>query len=142
MTSGSNAFLDDFAGSWTCGNASYHSAWRIEPAPGKSEWAEVSYGEPQAPAGIAFVGPIEQEKTYVYNDFHTDGSLARLSSPVAVDHVWIWTGTYYPQGKAADPTPYITWTLTPKGTIERHFAQRMQGKTIDRGSDTCSRTQI
>lgn len=135
-----NLFLSAFAGTWTCGNARYHAQWRISAAAGKSEWAQIQYGPIDAPDGTAFAGSLPQEHAYVYNDFHNDGSFARLSSPGPVNGVWTWTGTYYPRGGAADFAPYITWAIASNGTIERHFAKKTDKGLIDSGSDVCTRT--
>lgn len=131
-------FLAAFAGSWTCGNTQYRAPWSIAQAAGKSAWSVVRYGPPDAPGGTAYVGPLPQEHGYIYEDFHVDGSYARLSSPGPVNNVWTWTGTYFPHGGAADSTPYITWTLV-KGTIERRFAQKLPQGIVERGTDTCTR---
>lgn len=134
-------FFRDFGGSWTCGNDKYHASWWIT-SPDGNAWTIVSYGTDKLHlGGTAYVGWLPQENAYVYTDFHSDGALAQLSSPLPVsDHTWHWTGVYYPVGGAKDTTAEITWTLMPNGTIERKFGQRINGKLIDKGSDTCTRS--
>jgi hypothetical protein len=129
-------FYDDFAGSWICGNATNHATWRIDSAPG-DYWTTVVYGDSARPDGHAYVGYLEQEGVYVYNDYHADGSLARLTANPPSDHTWVWTGTYFPYGGAADDTPYISWKLLPNGTIARTFGKRVNGRVTELGSDTC-----
>ena len=140
-TSAATQFFQDFGGSWTCGNDTYHAQWTIS-SPDGNAWTIVTYGiDKQHLGGTAYVGWLPQENAYVYNDFHSDGALAQLSSPLPTgNQTWHWTGTYYPVGGAKDATPDITWTLMPNGTISRKFAQRINGKLIDKGSDTCTKT--
>jgi hypothetical protein len=134
-------FLDDFAGVWTCGNASYRERWEITPAgDGRQQWAGVVYGDPASPDGHAVVGLLVHERVWIYDDFHTDGSYAHLYAQPPKDHVWVWTGSYYPLDAARDDAPIITWTLTPQGTIERTFAKRSaEGGAIAMGGDTCKK---
>jgi hypothetical protein len=130
-------FFDDFRGNWTCGNASYRAQWSVT-SPDGDYWTIVQYGlDAQHPGGTAYVGWLAQKNVFFYNDFHNDGSFAQLTAPPPTNRVWHWTGVYYAAGKQADPTADITWTLTPNGTIVRRFAQRIDGKIIDRGSDVC-----
>ena len=135
-----NLFLSQFGGTWTCGNDRYHAAWTIAQAPGESTWATVTYGPPSHPGGSAFVGWLAQEQHYVYEDFHSDGSFARLSAAPPKDGIWTWTGDYFPQGGNKDSDAVITWTLTPDGSIARRFAKRTPTGLEDRGSDHCTRT--
>ncbi len=140
VTSAATQFFHDFGGSWTCGNENYHTQWSIT-SPAGTAWTLVTYGtDKDHLGGTAYVGWLPQENAYLYSDFHTDGALARLSSPLPSDgRTWHWTGVYYPVGGAKDTTPDITWTLMPNGTIQRKFAQRINGKVIDRGSDICTK---
>ena len=133
-------FFNDFGGSWTCGNSQYHAQWSIT-SPEGNYWTIVQYGvDLQHPGGTAYVGFLPQKNAYVYNDFHADGSLAQLSSPLpGADHTWRWTGVFYQTGKDPDPNGDITWTLTPKGTIERHFRKVVNGTPKEMGSDTCTK---
>ncbi len=143
LVTGGEQFLQMFSGVWTCGNATYHERWEIRPhaghdAPGAG-MADVVYGDPQHPDGFAYVYYVPGAKEFRYDDFHADGAQAHLSATAPVNGSWEWTGTYYPSGAAADPGPDITWTLTSAGTIARTFAQRVNGKAIVRGSDTCTK---
>jgi len=139
-TSAATQFFQDFGGSWTCGNDKYHAAWSIA-SPRDSKWTIVTYGDDREHLdGTAYVGWLPQENAYVYIDFHADGALAHLTSPLPKgDHTWSWTGVYYAVGGAKDTTPDITWTLMPNGTIQRKFGQRIDGKLIEKGSDTCTK---
>ncbi|MDE2480713.1 MAG: hypothetical protein KGN02_00810 [bacterium] len=143
-TSSATAFLDDFAGSWRCGNARYHESWRIarhpNPALPAVTIADVSYGDPAHPDGMAFVYFAPSEHGFRYDDFHADGAQSHLHAALPRDHRWEWTGTYEPAGAALDPSVDVIWTREPDGSIARIFAQRIGGKTIVRGSDRCERT--
>jgi len=133
----SSQFLADFKGTWNCGG----STWTIASAPGNSAWATVTYGKGDTIWGTAYVGWVEQQRRYIYRDFHNDGAVAELSSPApGADHTWVWTGTYYPMGQPADPNPHITWTYQPPNTIVRHFAKQQDGQFVDMGSDRCTRS--
>jgi len=139
-TNGSQ-FLQMFSGMWTCGNATYHERWEIAPHQGhdvQGAWiADVVYGDPKHPDGFAYVYFVPGASQFRYDDFHVDGSQSHLTAPSPTNNAWEWTGVYYPDGAAADPTPDITWTLTSQGTIARTFAQRIGGKIVPRGSDSC-----
>lgn len=138
------AFLDQFSGAWTCGNAHYHEAWRIgphvgTPVPGVA-YADVEYGDPARPDGRAFVYYNPTEHAFRYDDFHADGTQSHLTSPGPVDGVWAWTGIYYPIDGQADPSVYVTWKLEPDGSIARVFAQHFGKRIVTRGADRCART--
>lgn len=139
-TSVATQFFDDFGGTWSCGNATYHSYWSIDSPPG-NYWTIVSWGaDKEHVGGRAYVGWIPQTQEYVYEDFHNDGSYSQLHASAPAGHRYEWTGVYYAAGATQpDTSGDITWELTPKGTIERHFAQTVGGKRIDRGSDVCTR---
>lgn len=135
-TSVSSSFLDDFAGKWLCGARKI--LWNIQPS--GPRWTTVTYGDPEHPYGVAYVGFLEADNVLSYNDFHTDGALARLTSPPPTNHVYHWSGTYYPVGNPKDTSGDIYWTLTPSGTIHRDFGQIVNGKRIARDSDDCVKT--
>lgn len=139
-TAGSQ-FLQMFSGIWTCGNASYHERWEIKPHVGHDApdaWiADVTYGDPAHPDGFAYVYYVPGANEFHYDDFHLDGSQAHLSAAPPLAKRFEWTGMYYPDGGTPDPGPDVTWTLNDDGTISRTFAQRVNGKAITRGSDTC-----
>lgn len=134
-------FLDDFGGTWTCGNANYHERWDIRAFAGHAPLAEVVYGDPAKPDGYAFVYLVPDENVFRYDDFHADGAQAHLTAPIPSNHTWNWTGTYDPIGAATDPNPDIIWTLTSKDTIERHFRKKINGTPVEQGSDICTRSQ-
>jgi hypothetical protein len=135
---GASPFFDDFGGAWTCGNASYHEQWDIH-RDGNNPWIAVVYGDEANPDGHAVVGWLPQAKTWVYDDFHADGAYAQLTAEAPQDHVWVWTGTYFPRDGTPDPNPHITWKLMPDGTIARTFAKRTGSTITTMGSDTCRR---
>lgn len=137
----SGTFLGDFGGNWMCGNAQYHERWAISPHPGANataQMADVRYGDAASPDGFAYVYFVPAEDEWRYDDFHADGGQSHLHSAGSHNGVWTWTGIYYPAGGAADPSVYITWQRTSDGYLERHFAQKINGKTIDRGVDSCT----
>lgn len=133
-------FFQDFGDSWICRTARYQSYWSIN-SPAGNYWTIVAWGADKAHlGGRAYVGWLPQTQRYVYEDFHNDGSFSQLHANAPVDHRYEWTGTYYAAGaKAPDSSGDIIWQLTPNGTIERHFAQVIDGKRVDRGSDACTR---
>jgi len=137
------AFLKDFTGVWTCGNASYHERWEIRPHRGydapNASMADVVYGDPQKPDGFAYVYFVPGANEFRYDDFHADGAQSHLTSPGPAGDAWEWTGTYYPKGAPADPGPDIIWTLSTPTTIARTFSQRVNGAPIQRGADSCTR---
>jgi hypothetical protein len=139
-TSLATQFFDDFGGTWTCANGNSRSYWNVE-SPNGNAWTIVSWGRDKDHiGGRAYVGYLPQTNRYIYEDFHDDGSFSQLHAPPPAGHRYEWTGDYYAAGAAAvDPSADIVWQLTPKGTIERHFAQRLDGKLVDRGSDTCTK---
>ena len=143
LTGNGSQFLQMFSGVWTCGNAHYHERWEVVPHRGtdtQGAWmADVAYGDPQHPDGFAYVYFVPGANQFRYDDFHIDGSQSHLTAPPPTNGAWEWTGTYYPDAAAPDPGPDITWRLTPQGTIARTFAQRVNGKAIVRGSDTCTK---
>lgn len=132
-------FFNDFGGNWTCGNDKYHSQWSIT-SPDGNYWTIVAYGLDAAhPGGTAYVGWLPQEHVYVYDDFHNDGSLAKLTAPVPSNGVWHWTGTYDASGAATPDTgPDITWTRK-NDTIVRTFGKRVNGAVQPMGNDTCTK---
>ena len=139
-TSLATQFFDDFGGTWNCANASYHSYWNID-SPDGNYWTIVSWGQDKDHiGGRAYVGYLPQTKQYVYNDFHNDGSFSQLHAAAPAGHRYEWTGSYYAAGAAAvDTSADITWELASNGTIERHFAQIVNGRRVERGSDTCTK---
>lgn len=129
------SFLDDFKGSWLCGTQK--TPWTI--AASGDRWATVTYGEPEHPYGVAYVGYLDAEKSFSYNDFHTDGGLARLTSPASENHTYHWTGVFYPVGKEKDTSADIYWKLSPKGTLVMEFGQMINGTRTPRGEQECTK---
>jgi hypothetical protein len=128
-----STFLDDFTGTWLCGEQK--TVWNIQPW--RDRWAQVTYGDPEHPYGVAYVGFLEADNVISYNDFHADGALARLTSPPPTNHIYHWSGAYYPLGKPKDTSGDIYWTLTPSGTLHRDFGQIVDGKRKALAADEC-----
>ena len=127
------SFIDDFKGTWLCGDAK--TKWTI--APYGDRWATVKWGDPANPGGVAYVGYLDADNVFAYNDFHGDGAMARLTSPAPTNHSYHWTGSYYAVGQAKDDSADIFWKLTPMGTIHRDFGQMVNGVRVPRGADEC-----
>ena len=141
---GSDWFLNDFGGVWTCGNAGYHERWDIHTLAGHRQIAEVIYGDPNKPDGYAFVYFVPSVHQYRYDDFHADGAQSHLTATVplvkpGIPIKWDWTGTYYPMNQPVDPNPDITWERASQSTIERVFRKRVNGAPVEQGRDTCTK---
>lgn len=132
------AFLNDFGGTWTCTNGTYHVRWDIHPLAGHPSIAEVVYGDPAKPAGFAFVYFVPGAEQFRYDDFHADGAQAHLTSSPPTNGAWEWSGVYYPIGNNPDTSGDIIWQRTAT-RIERHFRQRVNGTPVERASDVCTK---
>jgi hypothetical protein len=93
------AFLTAFGGSWVCaptgpGAAYAHATrWQIGAIAG-NPWTRVAYAAHGA-GGHAIVGYLPFERTWIYQDYHDDGSFADNRSPGPdAGGVWTWTGVY------------------------------------------------
>lgn len=112
-----NAFLQMFGGNWTCSGS---VPWSITAAPG-GEWARVTWGDQHAKdGGIAYVGYLPQEKQWVYQDFHYDGSFALTTSKGPDGSSWTWAGGGY-YTKDAVLHGMVVWRLASPSLIERTF---------------------
>ena len=127
------SFLDDFKGTWLCGDQK--TPWTI--AESGDRWATVTYGASEHPYGIAYVGYLDSEKSFVYNDFHSDGGFAQLSAPEPKNHIYHWTGTFFAVGKDKDPTTDIYWTKLKPDTFLMDFGQMINNMRTPRGSQKC-----
>lgn len=93
-----NAFLSAFGGTWACtphlpGNAvAPASTWTIAPAR-QSAWAVVRWSA-RGGNGTAFVGYLAPDQSWIYEDFHSDGSFATNTSPGPQNGIWTWSGTF------------------------------------------------
>lgn len=91
-----NVFLRMFAGTFACTPhvpgvvGAPVSTWTIAAVP-KSTWSTVHWATHSA-NGTAFVGYLPLEKQWIYEDFHSDGSLAENSAPAPANGVWTWSG--------------------------------------------------
>lgn len=139
----SNAFLHDFAGSWSCSAPEQTaSEWRIAAVPG-SLWARVDWGLDASgvAAGTAFVGYIEQQQRWVYRDFHGDGSYANIHGYRAADGTWTWSGPYFRADAKPGTAPLdgvITWKRVDATHVARTYAQRIGARVTPEGSDICT----
>lgn len=130
-------FAQAFAGAWTCHEQGTNVPWSISTAPG-SAWTIVRWGsQTDAGGGIAFVGYVEPNQQWIYEDFHYDGSYATNTSSGPKDSVWTWAGTYY-NGQAV-MHGVVTWKLTGPTRIDRTFASVSNGKTTPSGADYCTK---
>lgn len=112
-----NAFLQMFGGNWTC---SGNVPWNITAAPGGT-WTRVEWGDQRSKTGgIAYVGYVPQEKQWVYQDFHYDGSFALTTSKGPDGATWTWAGGGY-YTKDAVLHGKIVWRLASPTLIERTF---------------------
>lgn len=136
LSGGAGAFLDDFRGTWNCGG----TTWTIAQAPGDSSWASVTYAGRKTVYGTAYVGWLPQLQSFVYRDFHNDGSLAELTSAPPTDNTWTWTGAYYAGTEPVDTHGRVTWTYKAPGTIVRHFGKEQDGKYVELGHDECAKS--
>jgi hypothetical protein len=92
-----SAFLRAFGGTWACtphvpGVAGAPvSHWTIAAAP-RSAWTVVQWtGRTQN--GTAFVGYLTPDQQWIYDDYHSDGSLSASTSSGPQNGTWTWSGT-------------------------------------------------
>jgi hypothetical protein len=113
----SSAFLSMFGGAWACtphvpGVVSAPvSAWTIAAAP-SSAWTTVHWSARGA-SGTAFVGYVAPEKTWIYEDFHSDGALSQNTAAAPQNGVWTWIGTYTTPQRVTHGA--VQWKRTPGG---------------------------
>lgn len=136
-----------FLGNWTCSGtvpangghpaSTYHTPNRFALAPG-SQWITNRWGPENPDGGIAYIGYVPGQKQWVYEDYHYDGSMARVTSPGLQDGKWIWSGPYYPAGGGV-LHGRIVYVLRDKTRYDRIF-EAPQGTGWHRlGGDTCTR---
>jgi hypothetical protein len=93
-----NAFLSAFGGTWACTPhtpgvvAAPVSHWSIAQVPG-SAWVVVHWNA-RAENGTAFVGYLVPDQQWIYDDFHSDGSLSANTSSGPQNGTWTWEGTF------------------------------------------------
>ncbi len=139
----SNAFLNDFGGTWRCSaKGEPASLWRIARVSG-SRWVRVDWGfrADGRPSGSAFVGYIPARGIWFYRDFHGGGSYANLHGTRAKDGTWTWSGPFYPYSAPLGSAPLagrITWKRNDARHILRTFASLEHGKLVPHGGDICT----
>ena len=131
-------FAQAFGGMWTCHSNGADVPWVIAPAPG-SAWTTVRWSnQSNADGGIAYVGYVEPNKQWVYEDFHYDGSYAVNTSEGPHDNQWSWSGTYYLGQRTMHGQ--VIWKLASPARIERTFIVVDNGKATPSGADYCTKT--
>ena len=137
-----------FRGAWTCtvrASAPPHkvrfiSHWTFAPADAGG-WMRLSYGSGGEIGGNAVVGYLAKEHTWIYEDFHTDGSYAHERGSIA-NGVWTWAGTYYPPHGAAPITGKVEWHTKSRAAFEMLFYPPGASSTsAPSGKQSCVRTQ-
>ncbi len=99
---------------------------------------EVCCGKPEALDGTARFGYVTGLKSWVYRDFHTDGSYADLSARFITPDRWEFTGPYYPAGADAPLDGVIGYRIVSPTQYARTFASRRPDGSIEpSGGDTC-----
>lgn len=142
-------FVNTFGGTWSCvvtvpATAAhpaqiFTSIWTIE-SPKGTNWTIVRYASPAGVLyGTAYVGFVPQLGAWVYDDFHADGALARVSSPGPVNSVWEWRGSYYPIGGSTDTSGDILWKSVSLLRFERQYRKIVNGEPQDMGRDVCTK---
>jgi hypothetical protein len=117
-----NAFLSAFGGTWACtpqlpGVASAAvSRWTIAPAP-HSAWVVVHWSTRSQTGGTAFVGYLQPDQQWIYDDFRSDGSFSANTSSGPQNGTWTWEGTF----------------TTPERELHGAIQWRREGKNFRQG---------
>lgn len=129
-------FAQTFGGTWTCHSQGAGYPWIIASAPGGA-WTSVRWAnQTNADGGIAYVGYVEPNKQWIYEDFHYDGSYAINTSDGPHGNVWTWAGTYF-NGQNTQHGQ-VVWKLSSATRIDRTFVQIVNGKAAPpAASDYC-----
>ncbi len=140
-------FAQAFTGSWNCsqhiaaasGRPAHimHSDWIIAPAAGSRNWTIVRWGPHGEQGGTAYVGYVPRLRTWLYDDFHGDGSYARSTSRGPHGGTWAWYGTYYTSDAQLSYGP-ILWSVK-NNRLERKYEQTVAGHTRQLGADSCAK---
>jgi hypothetical protein len=134
-----NAFLSAFGGTWSCTPhipgvvAAPRSRWTIAQAP-QSSWVVLHWSARTA-NGTAFVGYLGHDQTWVYDDFHSDGSLTANTSPGPVNGVWTWSGSFTTQQRLHHGA--IQWRREGKG-FRQSFGRLIGASFVESASATCA----
>jgi hypothetical protein len=137
-----NAFLSAFGGSWSCTPhipgvvAAPRSRWTIAQAP-KSSWIVVRWSARDA-NGTAFVGYLGHDQAWVYDDFHSDGSLTANTSPGPENGVWTWSGSLTSQQRLQHGA--IQWRRDGAG-FRQSFGRLIGPSFLESASATCLRVK-
>lgn len=137
-----NAFLSAFAGSWTCGLHSPGSHvppthWRIAAVPGSS-WTSVRWSANGHPGGIAYVGYLAPDKSWIYEDFHDDGSYGTAGSPGPLNGTWTWSGAFTSSQRTLHGA--AVWRRTNPVTIRMGFGRLVGTSFRETSYNECRRT--
>jgi hypothetical protein len=125
-----------FVGKWTCGGV----PWSFAPLLAGSSWIEISYGRAGNPDGTAVMGYVTGLGTWVYRDFHADGSYADLTSPGLVDGRWVWSGPYYRAAGGPALNGRITYVEVDAAHYDRIFESLESGVYVKHGNDSCMKS--
>ena len=133
-----SAFLAAFGGTWTCASETpgvphpHGTRWTIAAAP-HSSWTRVQFS-PAHDGGVAYVGWLAPARTWIYEDFHDDGSYATNASPGPVAGVWTWTGAYTSADRVLH---YAVQWRRDGATIRRAFGRMIGTSFRPSAGDLC-----
>jgi hypothetical protein len=137
-----NAFLSAFGGMWACAPhipgvvSAPVSTWTIAQAP-KSSWVIVHWSAREA-NGTAFVGYLGHDQTWIYDDFHSDGSFSANTSPGPVNGTWTWSGSFTSQQRLQHGA--IQWRRDG-AEFRQHFGRLLGTSFLESASATCRRVK-
>jgi hypothetical protein len=120
-----NVFLSSFGGAWSCmqyvpgSPVAGPTHWTIAAAP-KSAWSIVQWGSLAHDHGTAFVAYLPPDRSWLYADFHNDGSVATSTSTGPQNGVWTWSGEFVTQAHIYHGA--ITWQRRGK-TLRQGFGR-------------------
>jgi hypothetical protein len=113
--------------------------WHIH-APDAGGWSHLDYGVGGVVGGNAVVGRLSAMKSWIYDDYHADGSFARNSAADPTGGIWRWRGTYYPSHGAKSLTGKVEWRIKNAARFDMFFYPPAALKTnVPSGSQSCDR---
>ncbi|HEY5145807.1 MAG TPA: hypothetical protein VII82_03540 [Polyangiaceae bacterium] len=124
-----------FAGTWTCAG----TPWRWTNLMADDAWLRIEYGDRRHPDGQAVMGWVPRLRSFVYRDFHADGSYADLTSLGLANGRWVFTGPYYPADGSAPLNGQISYVVTSPSHYDRVFEMLRDGKLVRMGGDSCTK---
>ena len=136
-----SAFLTAFGGTWSCAQQSAGVArarsttWTIEAAP-HSTWTRVTFVSARDGGGVGYVGYLPLGKTWIYEDFHDDGSFSTNASPGPVNGTWTWSGEYTTPARVVH---YAVQWRRDGDRIGRAFGRLIGASFRESSSDLCRR---